>query len=265
MQEAGFEVDVLNVTKDGIVDLENLKKLMREDTILVSICCVDSELGIRQPIEEIASIVKKNPHTIFHTDAAQSIGKVSIDFSNVDLVTIAPHKFYGLNGFGILIKKKEVSIKPIIHGGKSTTVYRSGTPVLGNILAIDKALDIAISKQAERYDAVLKMNQEVRDFLKNYKNVFVNSTNQSIPFTLNFSIKGVKSDRFAKLLEEKGIYLSTKTSCCPVGTPSKLVFALTHDKALASSSLRISFSHLTTEAELKEFYQAFEECIKEVS
>lgn len=264
MQELGFEVDVLDVTKDGIIDIENLKEIIREDTILVSICSVDSELGIRQPIEKIASIIKRNPHTIFHTDATQAIGKVKIDFSDVDLITLAPHKFYGLNGFGLLVKKKNISIKPQISGGKSTTVYRSGTPELSNIMALDKALDIALKKQQERYNYVSNLNKEVTCFLRQYKDVHINSTENSIPFTINFSIKGIKSDVFTKRLEEKGIFISTKTSCCPVGTPSKLVFALTNDKQLASTSLRLSLSHLTTNNDIDLFYKAFDECIKEV-
>lgn len=264
MQELGFEVDVLNVTNDGIIDLDNLKELLRDDTILVSICSVDSELGIRQPIEEIADIIHTKEHAIFHTDASQAIGKVNIDFSKVDLITIAPHKFYGLNGFGALIKKKNISLKPMMSGGKSTTVYRSGTPELANIICLDKALDKAIKLQDERYKYVSELNKEVKEFLKQYKIVHINSTENSIPFTINFSIKGIKSDEFAKKLEKKDIYLSTKTSCCPVGTPSKLVFALTHDKQLASTSLRLSLSHLTTKEELDIFYKAFDECLKEV-
>lgn len=264
MQEVGFEVDLLDVDNNGIINIEHLKELLRPDTILVSICSVDSELGIRQPIEEIGKIIKEYPHTVFHTDASQAIGKVDLDFSYVDLVTIAPHKFYGLNGFGALIKKKDITLKPIIHGGKSTTVYRSGTPVLGNVVAFDKALTIALEKQKERTKYVANLNQQVREFLSNYEEVHINSTENSIPYTLNFSIRGVKSDDFSKMLEEKGIFLSTKTSCCPVGTPSKLVYALTHDKNLASTSLRLSLSHLTTKEDLEEFYKAFDMCYKEV-
>ena len=123
MQELGFEVDMVGVTKDGTIDIEELKALIRKDTILVSITSVDSELGIRQPIEEIGKILKDYPDLYFHTDASQIIGKDRIDFKDVDLVTIAPHKFYGINGFGLLVKKKEVGLKPIIYGGKSTTIY----------------------------------------------------------------------------------------------------------------------------------------------
>lgn len=106
MQELGFDVEVAPVNKDGLIDLEELQKMLRNDTILVSICSVDSEIGIKQPIEEIAKILKKYPNCHFHTDASQAIGKTFVDFSDVDLITIAPHKFYGLNGTGLLIKKK---------------------------------------------------------------------------------------------------------------------------------------------------------------
>ncbi len=265
MQELGFDVDVLRVQSDGIVDLANLKELLRDDTILVSVCSVDSELGIKQPIEEIAKIVHEKAHAIFHTDASQAIGKVDIDFENVDLVTIAPHKFYGLTGSGILIKKDNITLKPMMSGGKSTTLYRSGTPEVANIVALDKALDKAIKLQKERYKYVLDLNKKIKKFLSGYDAVHINSTDKSIPFTINFSIKNIKSDVFAALLEKKDIILSTKTSCCPKGTPSKLVYALTGNKALASTSLRLSLSHMTTKEDIMQFFRAFDECLKEIN
>lgn len=264
MQEAGFEVDLLSITKEGLVDISELKKLIREDTILVSICCVDSEIGLVQPIEEIGEFLKDYPNTYFHTDASQSVGKVNIDFSNVDLITIAPHKFYGINGVGILVKKKNVNLKPIIHGGKSTTIFRSGTPVLPNIVATDKALEIAIDSLNERYNYVSKLNKKIIDGLLKYECVHINNTDRSIPFTINFSIKGVKSIFIASMLEKKDIYVSTKTSCCPLETPSKLVYALTKDKSLALTSVRVSISHLTTNEEIDEFLKVIDECIKEL-
>lgn len=264
MQELGFDVDLLPISKDGLVDIDALKNLIRDDTILVSICSVDSEIGLVQPIEEIAKILKKYPHTYFHTDASQSIGKVNIDFSDVDLVTIAPHKFYGINGIGILIKKKNVSLKPIINGGKSTTIYRSGTPVLANVVCTDKALDIAVKELDNRYNYVLKLNKKIIDNISKYKNVHINNTDKSIPYTINFSIKGVKSLQFASMLEKENIYVSTKTSCCPLESPSKLVYALTKDKSLATTSIRVSLSHLTTNEEIDLFLKTFDKCYKEL-
>lgn len=264
IQESGFEVELIPVDKNGLINIETLKQMLREDTILVSICSVDSELGLIQPIEEIALLLKDYPNTYFHTDASQSIGKVTIDHKNVDLITIAPHKFYGTNDIGMLIKKKNIGLKPIITGGRSTTVYRSGTPNLPGIVATAKALDIAMTHQQERYRYVEKLNKIIIDYFKTYDFIHINNTEASMPFTINFSIKGIKSQDVVDYLSNKEIYLSSKTSCCPIGTPSKLIYALTKDKSLASTSLRLSISHLTTEEEIKTFTTVFDNYIKEL-
>lgn len=265
MQKEGFEVEVMPVKKDGLVDIDALKEMLREDTILVSIIAVDSEIGLKQPIEEIGKILKDYPNTFFHTDASQAIGKVDIDLTNVDLMTIAPHKFYGINGFGALIKKKNVSLVPIINGGKSTTIYRSGTPVTSMVVALDKALEIAYKNMKERYSYIKSLNERVKNELSKYKNVHIISTENSVPHTLNIAIDNVKSLDFAKKLESYDVYISTKTSCCPSETPSKLVYALTNNKSLALSSLRISFSHLTTQEEINIFLDAFDKVLKEMT
>ncbi len=265
LQENGFEIELIPINKDGLVDINTLKSMIREDTILVSICAVDSEIGIKQPIEEIGEFLKTKENVIFHTDASQAIGRVNIDYSNCDLVTIAPHKFYGMIGISILIKKKNVSLKPLILGGKSTTVYRSGTPSTNLISSTYVALDKAINLLDERNKYVEKLNKIIVSKLKEYKNIHINNTSSSVPHTINISIKGIKSDLFASKLNENKVMISAKTSCCPVNTPSKLVYALTKDKLLASTSLRISISHLTTEEEVNEFLQIFDKCYKELS
>lgn len=263
MQELGFEVELIPITKDGYINIDALKNMLRKDTILVSICSVDSELGLKQPIEEIGKILKEYPNCFFHTDSSQSIGKVKIDYTNVDLVTITPHKFYGLNSSGILIKKKNTSLKAQIEGGKSTTIYRSGTPSIANIVACDKALDIAIKSCPKNYDYILNLSTIIKNKLKEYPKVKINTTDNSIPHTINFSIIGIKSMDIQNDLEKYDIYVSTKTSCCPIETPSKLVYALTKDKKLSSSSVRLSLSHLTTIEEINKFLEAFASIYKE--
>lgn len=263
MQELGFEVELIPINKDGLIDINKLKEMIREDTILVSVCSVDSEIGLKQPIEEIGELLKQYPNCVFHSDASQSIGKININYENVDLVTIAPHKFYGLNGFGILIKKKNIALKPQINGGKSTTIFRSGTPDVANIVATEKALDIAITNLGERYNYVKKLSDRIKNKLKEYNNIHINNTENSIPYTINFSIKGIKSLEIAEKLEKYDIFISTKTSCCPIETPSKLVYALTKDKGLSTSSLRLSLSHLTKENEIDEFLRVFDIIYKE--
>lgn len=263
LQEEGFDIDVLPVLPNGLVSLEELKKLLREDTILVSICSVDSELGVRQPIEEIADLLKHYPNVHFHSDATHAIGKINIDYSDVDLVTISPHKFYGLTGIGFLIKKRTTDVRPIINGGRSTTVYRSGTPEVGSICAACLALEKALEHQEERLNYVKKLYTTVLEHFQKNSLVHINNVTSSIPYTLNLSILGMKSNMIVKKLEEKGIIVSAKTSCCPIDSPSKLVYALTRDKKLAATSLRISFSHLTTEEEVQQLLIIFDQCIKE--
>ena len=263
MSEKGFEVEVIPVTKEGIIDIEALKDMLRKDTILVSICTVDSEIGLKQPLNEISKVLKEYPNTIFHTDASQAVGKVDIDYSLVDLATITPHKFYGPTGIGILVKKKNIDLKPQIEGGKSTTIYRSGTPSLPLIAASSKAISLAINNQNNRNNHIKELSNIVKDTLSKYNNVYINNTNDSIPHTINFSIKGIPALEVQRKLEEHNIYLSTKTSCCPIETPSKLVYALTKDKSLSSSSLRLSISHLTTKEEIDIFLQAFNSIYKE--
>lgn len=253
----GYEISVLPLTDKGIVDLEKLKELIREDTILVSICYVDSELGTIQPIKEIGLFLKEYPNCTFHTDATQAIGKINVDFSCVDFVTFAPHKFFGLNGFGVLLNLNNKKLTPLIHGGKSTTIYRSGTPVTANVIALDKALDIALSKLNERYEYISNLNSYLRSELSIFSCVSINSPKNSIPNTLNISLKGLDSKKVVSYLEKKEIYLSTTSACSITNAPSKSVYAITNDLELAKNSIRISISHMTSIEELNEFIKMF--------
>lgn len=264
LERLGFEVEVIPVTDKGIVDIESLKNMLRDDTILVSVTSVDSELALRQPIEEIVSILKDYPNCHFHTDATQSIGKVTIDYSNVDLITINPHKFHGLDNFGILVKKKNVRLTPLIEGGKSTTIYRAGTPSLANVLALEKALELALTNQEARYNYLKELGDMIKLHLSEYKNVSINSRENSLPSIINFSLIGEKSLTILDKFEEHNIILSAKTSCCPITTPSKLVYALTKDKQKASSSIRVSLSYKTTKEEVEEFLKVFDLIYKEI-
>lgn len=261
LQELGFEVEIIPVDKYGIINIDELKKMLRDDTILVSITSVDSELGIREPIEEIASILKEYPNCFFHTDASQAIGKVNIDYSDVDLITITPHKFYGLSGVGILVKRDNVFLKPQINGGKSSTIYRSGTPDTALIASASIALKKSLENMEERRISVIDKNKKIVEYLKGKKDVTINSNDNSIPYIINFSVQNRKSNDLQKLFNDLEIYVSTKTSCCPIETPSKLVYAVTKNKGLASSSIRLSLSHLTTNAEIDKFIEVMNNII----
>lgn len=265
LTENGFVVDYVNILENGEVDLEHLKQLINDNTLLVSICAVDSELGIKQPIEKISHIVKCYPKCYFHVDCTQAIGKINIDLSKVDLASISAHKIYGFKGIGLLYKKENIEIDPLIHGGKSTTIYRSGTPALPLIVSMMKALELINPKVEENYNKVKILNDLVKDNLTKYSKVHINSTEKSIPYVINFSIKDIKPETFVHALDEKNIYISTKSACSKANTMSESVYSVTKNKDYASTSLRISLSYLTTEKEIEEFTKAFDECYKKLT
>jgi cysteine desulfurase len=260
LKEQGYEIDLLEVNSDGKVDLDSLKELLRKDTILVSVCAVDSELGSIQPIKQIAEILKEYPNCYLHVDCTQALGKINLDLQDVDLISFAPHKYYGLNGFGGLLKRKEIVLEPLIHGGASTTIYRSGTPVIGQIVAMEKATQIAFENLEDRFNYVKNLNWYLIENFKKYSEVQINTPNDENPFILNLGIKGVQATDFKKKLEEYGVCISIKSACSVTISPSRPVMAITHDRKRALSSWRISLSHLTTMEEINEFLNIFEKC-----
>ncbi len=264
LKEQGYEIDIVGITSDGRVDLEELKRLIRDDTILVSVCYIDSEVGNVQLIREIAELVSKYPNCFLHVDATQAIGKIEIDFSGVDLISFAPHKFNGLNGFGGLLKKKDIVLEPLINGGASTTIYRSGTPVIGQICALEKALELTFDNFKERYEYVNKLNEKLRSKLLSYDNVKINTVSKNNPYILNVSVNGIKAVDFKKKLEEYGVCISIKSACTVTITPSRIVMSMTHDRKRAFASWRISLSHLVTEEDIDKFLEIFDKCYKEM-
>ena len=265
LQEQGYEIDLLDVKQDGTVDLEHLKDLLRPDTICVAITLVDSELGVVQPVQEIAAILKAYPHCHLHVDATQAVGKIPVSFEGVDTMSLTAHKFYGLNGIGLLIKRRNLALEPLIHGGESTTIYRSGTPTVALASSLACALDLAVTDLPGRVDHVAKLNAELRAALSTYPLVRINSPEHTIPHVLNLSVRNVKGTVFQRELDAKGVCVSVKSACSSDGLPSRAVFAVSRDRRNALSSWRISLSHLTTEDEIKAFLQAFDVCYRELT
>ena len=265
LQEQGYEIDLLDVKQDGTVDLEHLKDLLRPDTICVAVTLVDSELGVVQPVQEIAAILKAYPHCHLHVDATQAVGKIPVSFEGVDTMSLTAHKFYGLNGIGLLIKRRNLALEPLIHGGESTTIYRSGTPTVALASSLACALDLAVTDLPGRVSHVAKLNAELRAALSTYPLVHINSPEHAIPHVLNLSVRNVKGTVFQRELDAKGVCVSVKSACSSDGLPSRAVFAVSRDRRNALSSWRISLSHLTTEDEIKAFLQAFDVCYRELT
>ena len=261
----GVEVDYVETDEYGRVKLDSLEKLIRDDTILVTICSVNSEIGIRQPIEEIAKIVKNHPKCFLHVDITQTVGKDYINLENVDLASFSAHKIFGIKGIGCLVKKEHLTIEPLIHGGKSTTEYRSGTPTLPLIVSLAKALRLALTDLDEKINKIKELNNYLKEGLKKYPNVVINSNDYSIPQILNFSVIGCKPETLQHALEEYDIYISTQTACAKEEDISRSVYALTHDEKRAKSSVRVSISYVTTKEEIDEFLRCFEICYNKLN
>lgn len=254
LQRNNYEVDIVKSDKNGLVDIEDLKKLIRKDTILISITAVNSEIGIIEPIEKIGKYLKeKHPNIIYHVDLTQLITKKPIDLTNIDLASFSAHKFYGIKGIGCLIKKEHVKLEPLIHGGKSTTAYRSGTPATSLIASLGKALELAYKNQEEKYNTIKDLNKYLKEKLSKYNYIHISSNNYCLPHIINFSIIGTDPNIIQQKLADKQIYISTQTACANGSKISKSVLALTNDEDIASSSLRVSISHLTTKEEIDKF------------
>ena len=258
LQKLGYEVDFVK-TKNGQVDIDDLKKLLRDDTVLVTIASVNSETGVLQNIEEIADLLK-DKKCFFHVDMTQSMGKVNVNFDNVDLISFSAHKFYGLKGIGVLLRRENVTLEPLIHGGKSTSIYRSGTPALPLIVSISKALRLALTDLDKKYDYIKDLNLYLREELSKYPNVRINSTDNSIPHILNLSVMHAKPESMQHAIEDYDIYISTQSACSANNPVSRAVLEVTNDEEVAKHSIRVSLSSLTTKDEVDEFLKAFKEC-----
>ena len=265
MQEQGAQIDVVSIDRQGRVNLEELAELLRRDTVLVTISAVDSELGVVQPVREIARMLEAYPHCRLHVDATQAVGKIPISFQYADTMSLAAHKFYGLNGVGLLLRREDVGMEPLIHGGVSASLYRSGTPPVGLAAATEMALEIALNEQPARYERVQKLNARLRAALAVCPKVAINSPEHAIPHILNLSVEGVRGAAMAAALDARGVCVSVKSACSVEGTPSRAVFAVSRNRQRAMNSIRISLSHLTTDEEISEFLDIFKTCYEEMT
>lgn len=258
LEKIGYEVSYVKVNKDGLVDLKDLENLIRNDTILVSICFVNSEIGYRQSLKAIRQVInKKNNKVIFHSDMTQSLGKIPINLNDVDLASFSSHKVYAPKGVGILYKRENLDIEPLIYGVTDNTPYRGGTPALALIVSLSKAIRLINENLEENIKSVTKLKETLVSGLKKY-DIKINSNNNSIPYIVNFSLIKIKSETFLHALEKHEIYVSTNTACS-TGKESTILKYLTNDKNISTTSIRVSLSHLTTLKEVNEFLRIFDE------
>ncbi len=256
LKSLGFTITYVNNDEQGLIDFEDLKNKVKEDTILVSIVAVNSELGLRQPLKTLRQIIKKqNENTVLHSDMTQAVGKVPVNLHDVDMASITSHKIYGPKGIGMLYKSSKVNLEPIIYGSDNT--LRSGTPNLPLIVAFSKALRIAVSGVSKNESVVKLLNDKLSTTIAKYPKIKINKTNYSIPHIFNISLMYIKPETFIHALEKRDIYIGSNTACSK-GTMSSTIMAVYNDEKRASTSLRICLSHMTSFDEINKFLYSFD-------
>lgn len=259
----GHEVSYINVDNNGHVNVEDVFKAIKPETVLISIMSVNNELGSRQPIEQMFAYIKKNhPHIITMSDYVQGLGKIKLDFTNIDLLTISSHKIYGPKGVGALIKTHSTPIKPLIYGGTNEYGLRAGLQSLPAQVAFAQAVKNII----EKFDEHLAKINEARD-------LFLDLVNKSDVLNLNCPTEAnvasirlnstEENTEILKLMEKRGFYLSARSAdSAGLKLYSRSLLGIGLNKYDIDRTMRVSFSHLTSKNDVKSLVNNLEEVIE---
>ncbi len=268
LENEGYSVTYLDVDRYGIVDLENLKNAIREDTILVSIMYVNNEIGTIQPLKEIGKICKEN-NVCFHTDACQAGNYLSLDVKKlgVNLLSLNGSKIYGPKGVGLLYVQRGTAITPLIHGGGQEKKLRSGTENTPLIVGFAKALEIADKEKSSEKIRLKKLSKKLIDgILGTIPKSFLNGhPTERIPSNVNISILDIEGEAVLLYLDEKGICISTGSACTSKTLdPSHVILATGLPYEAAHGSLRFSLGKNTTEKDIDKVLKILPGVIKEL-
>ena len=258
----GFEVTYLPVNEKGVVSLDDLKKALRKDTILVSMMMVNNETGAINPIKECADYVHQNSRAAFHMDGVQALGKIPVDLKHVDMATFSAHKIYGLKGSALFYKKKNIQVLPLISGGQQEEGLRAGTSNAPADIVLAKTVRLALENIEKNYAYVESLNKWLRKELSACEDIVINSPEITSPYILNISVLCIGSEVMLNALNDKGFAVSAQSTC---SSKSKAISHVLLEMGLgelkATHAIRISLSHMTTMEELQAFVKAIKEVI----
>lgn len=250
LEKNGYEVSYIDVDEDGVVKLDELKKAIRPDTILISVMFANNEIGSIQPIKEIGRIAKENG-ILFHTDAVQAFGhlRINVDELNIDMLSASGHKFHGPKGAGIMYIRNSVKLEPLIHGGAQERKRRAGTHNVPGIVGMGAAIELAdknLEANAEKEIAI--RDHLIERVMKEIPHVKLNGhkTNR-LPNNANFSFSFIEGESMLMMLDAKGICCSSGSACTSGSLdPSHVLLAIGLPHEIAHGSLRVSMSEETT-------------------
>ncbi len=255
LQSLGFEITYLPVTSDGLIDLQQLEAAIRTDTILVSVMAANNEIGVLQPIAKIGQICHDH-QVLFHSDAAQAIGKIPIDVNamQIDLMSLTAHKIYGAKGIGALYvrRRPKVNLAPQLHGGGHERGMRSGTLYTPQIVGFAKALEIAIADQGSEQQKALSLREHLWQRLSELDRITLNGhPTQRLAGNLNVSFTGINGAALMLALQPV-VAVSSGSACTSAKTdPSHVLTCLGHSKELAYASIRFGIGRFNTFDEIE--------------
>lgn len=254
LEKQGFRVTYLDVDEYGIVDLEQLKESITDETILITIMFANNEIGTIQPIKEIGEIAKS--HGIyFHTDAVQAVGHINIDVDdlNIDLLSMAAHKFYGPKGVGALYVRKGVKLDSLIAGGGQERSRRAGTENVPGIVGMGKAIELAYEHLEESNKKLIELRDRlINKVFENIDHVRLNGhPTQRLPGNVNLCFEFIEGESMLLSLDMEGIAASSGSACTSGSLePSHVLLAIGLPHEIAHGSLRLSLGDFNTEEEV---------------
>ena len=266
LEKEGFEVTYLDVDSKGKVNIEELKKAIRKDTILISIMYANNEIGTIQDISEIGRIAREN-NVYFHTDAVQAVGNLDIDVQaqNIDSLSLSGHKFYGPKGIGVLYVRKNVKFNKFIAGGHQERNKRAGTENVANIVGLSKALEISYNELKEHREKILYLRNYYEEKVKqNIDNIIINGDEKNrLPGNSNISFIGVNGQDLLLNLDMIGICVSSGSACTSGSIDtSHVLIALGVKEEVAKSSIRVSIGKYNTKEEIDYLVENLIEIVK---
>ncbi|MBE9214018.1 IscS subfamily cysteine desulfurase [Plectonema cf. radiosum LEGE 06105] len=262
LKTLGFEITFIPVQKDGIINLKDLEKAFRDDTILVSIMAANNEIGVLQPLTEIGAMCREH-NIIFHSDSAQAIGKIALDVQkmNIDLMSLTAHKIYGPKGIGALYVRRRnprVSIASQQHGGGQERGIRSGTLYTPQIVGFGKAIEIALETQVTENAHLTQLRQSLWEQLSQLGGIHLNGhPTRRLAGNLNVSVEGIDGSALLLGLQQV-MAVSSGSACSSISTaPSHVLTALGHSEKLAHASVRFGIGRFNTFEEINRVAEHF--------
>ncbi|PWL88476.1 MAG: cysteine desulfurase NifS [Escherichia coli] len=265
LEKEGFEITLLNVHENGIINPSELEKAITDKTCLVTIMFANNEIGTIQPIEEIGKICKKH-NVIFHTDAVQTAGHIKIDVKklNIDMLSLSAHKFHGPKGAGVLYSRNGIALSNIIEGGAQERGRRAGTENLPAIMGMAIALEQSLDNCEKDNEKILKLRNRLTDGLLEIPHSILNGDReQRLSSNVNICFEGIEGESLLLLLDEKGVSASSGSACTSGSLdPSHVLLAIGRPHEIAHGSLRLSLCESNTEEEIEYIIKSVKEVVE---